>query len=287
MEAAIQAVFGVIGELMANGKELEAKNIYKRMLMEAQGIELPAFEDIVAQQLGPSAMEGVTTDPALEAAQYDALGALGEVGQDGLAAVDEAALNRIANQVSRRSRGAQAGIEADMAARGLAGSGIDYGARLQDSSDANMRISEAGQNIGADALQRRIQALGMRGELGGKIRGQSFDEKSKKADATDTINRINAGMRERAQYHNANLPQQRFQNRLAKLGAQANPSMAQAGFHQGQGESQRGLWAGLGAAGSRMAQQDGGQKTTQYDSESEPEEDEYWKNDDNEDEKDY
>lgn len=251
--ALIQAAIGIVGELIASGKEDEAKAVYTRLQTEVAGIPLPPLEEIAAQQLGPSAMESVTTDPRLETAQMQALGGLDEVAQGGLGQVDKAQLNALMNQLSRRQRAGAAGIEADMAGRGLGGTAVDYATRAQLASDSNQQASEAAQGISAQALQNRLNAIGMKGELAGRIRGQSFGEKSKKAEAMDTINKINAGYRERAQYHNAGLPQQRFQNQLAKVGAQANPAAGIAGLQTRGADNTRGLYAGVGAAAGKWA----------------------------------
>jgi hypothetical protein len=255
--ALIQAAVSIVGELLAADKEDEAKALLTHLRTQVAGIPLPSLDEIKAQQLEKSQLDAYTADPRLEQAQMDTLGALGDVTKNGLADVDNAALNNIANRVNRRQRAGAAGIEADMAGRGLAGSGLDYATRAAMASDANQQLSEAGQNIGAEALQRRIQALGQRGELAGKIRGQGFDEAAKKAEAADTINRINAGMRERAQYYNANLPQQRFQNSLTKVGAMANPTNAVAAMNMQGANSTRDLYAGLGAAASRYTDSSG------------------------------
>lgn len=250
--ALVQAIIGIVGEVMASGDKAEAKALLERMRTEFQNIPLPSLEEIEAQQVGPSAMEGITTDPTLEAAQYDSLGQLGDVAENGLAGVDKATLNRIANQVSRRQSAGVAGIEADMAARGLAGSGMDYAAREQLASDSNQRLSEEGQNIGADSLQRRLKAVFGRGEMAGKMRGQGFDEKATKAAAQDTANRFNATMRSDAQRHNANLPQQRFANQMQKTAAAANPTAALVANYNNNANDTRSAAAGYGAAAKKF-----------------------------------
>lgn len=251
--ALIQAVLGIVGEFANAGKQQEAEALLQSLRTRFEGIQLPDLKDIQAEQLGPSAMEGVKTDPALESAQMESLGQLGDVSKTGLADVDTAALNRIGNQVARRQKAGMAGIESDMAARGQAGTGMEYAARAQAASDANQRLSEEGQNVGSDAILRRLQAVSQRGELAGRIRGQSFGEKSKVADAQDLINRLNAASRSQAQYHNANLPQQRFANQMQKTGAIANPTNALAGFKVNQGNDERNALAGYGAAAGQFA----------------------------------
>lgn len=251
--ALIQAAVTAIGELAAKGERDKAEALLTRMRTEFEGIPLPDLEEIEAIQLGPSAMEGVSTDPSLEAAQLQSLGQIGDVADNGLADVDKALLNKLANQVSRRQRAGMANIEGDMAARGLAGSGMDYALRASNAQDANQRLSEAGQNIGADSLERRLKAAYGRGEMAGKVRGQSFDEKSSRARAIDEINRQNAAARSQAQYHNAALPQQRFANQMQKTGAMANPTHALVANYNNNATSATNAAGAYGAAAGAFA----------------------------------
>ncbi len=246
--ALIQAVLGVVGEFANAGKQQEAEALLQSLRTRFEGIQLPNLKEIQAQQLGKSAFDDIHTDPALEQAQNDALGQLGDVSKTGLADIDVANMNRIANQVNRRQKAGMAGIESDMAARGQQGTGLDYGLRAQAVSDANQRLSEEGQNAQATGLDRRFKAMLGRGEMAGKMRGQSFDEQSKKAEAADLIARLNAASRDKAQYYNAGLGQQNFNNQIQKTGAIANPTNALAGFKVAQGQDTRSGLSTYGAA---------------------------------------
>ena len=251
--ALVQVAVGLIGELLAADKKDEAQALLTQMRVQFQGIPLPDLKDIEAVQLGPSAMEGVKTDPTLEASQYDALNQLKDIiSGNGLSAIDAAQINTDANQVARRQRAGMAGIESDMAARGQAGSGMDYGIRAGMASDANQRLSEAGQNVQAQGLQRRLQAIGQTGEMAGKMRGQAWDERSAKAQAADTVARLNAAARSQAQYHNANLPQQRFANQMQKTGAMANPTNALAANYNNNANDTRNAFGYYGAAAGKF-----------------------------------
>ncbi len=273
--AIIQLALSVVGELLNQDKQDEANALLTQMRTQFQGIELPSLKEIQAEQLGKSAMEGVSTAPQLEQAQMNSLGQLGDITEgNGLSAIDSAALNKIANQVSRRQKAGLAGIESDMAARGQAGTGLDYGLRAQAASDANQRLSEEGQNVGAEALQRRLQAIGQRGEMAGKIRGQSFDEQSAKARAADAIAAMNAAARSQAGYYNAGLSQKNFQNQMQKTGAIANPTNALAGFKVNQGEDTRNALGSYGAAFNRATSDTG--KTSTYNGDGNLSDDAYY-----------
>jgi hypothetical protein len=100
-------------------------------------------------------------------------------------------------------------------------------------------------------LDRRFKAMLGRGEMAGKIRGQSFDEQAKKAEAQDLIERLNAASRSQADYRNAGLAQQNFNNQMQKTGAIANPTNALAGFKIQQGNDTRNAFTGYGQAAGK------------------------------------
>lgn len=246
--AIIQMAIAAVGEALGSGEKAKAEKILRDLQRKFEDIPLPTLEEIEAQQLGPSALENVNVDPTLEKAQYDALGQVGEVADTGLGAADRANLNRLANMTARRESAGMANIKQDMAARGLAGSGMAYGAQLQNQQDANQRLSEEGQNVAGDSAQRRMQAILAKGDLSGRMRGQQYSEKANAANARDTIERINAGFRDSTNRYNQGQRQQRFQNQMQKTGAIANPTNALAGFKVQSANDTRNAAAGYGAA---------------------------------------
>lgn len=246
--ALVAAVVGLVGEALASGDKAEAKALLSRARTQFEGVPLPSLEEIEAQQLGPSALESVKADPTLEGEQYEALGQMDELSQTGTGIQDRAALNTIANQIARRQRAGAAGIEADMAGRGLAGSGLDYAARAQMASDANQRVSEAGQNLAGDAANRRAQAIMAKGDLSGRMRGQQYSEKANAAQARDSIMRFNAQSRDSANRYNQGQRQQRFANAMQKTGAIANPTNALVANYNNNAQDTRQMYGNLGAA---------------------------------------
>jgi hypothetical protein len=249
MEAAlVQAVIGIVGELLAADQRDEAEALLGRMRTQFEGIQLPNLEEIEAQQLGDTALADIKADPTLEAAQYDSLGQLGDISETGLADADRAAMNRMANMTARRQKAGMAGIQQSMAQRGLAGSGLEYGARMQEAQDSNQRLSEEGQNVAGDAAQRRMNAILARGDMSGRMRGQQYNEKSEAAKARDAIARFNAASRDSASRYNQGQRQQRFANQMQKTGAIANPTNALAGFKAQSANDTRQFYGNMGAA---------------------------------------
>lgn len=202
-------------------------------------------------QLGQSSMEGVSTDPMLQQAQMAALQELQNVGQTGLTAIDQQALDQVRRQVAQEDQARQSAILQNMAERGVGGSGMELAAKLKSSQTAADRASQEGMAQAALALQRRMEAIGAAGALGGQMRGQEFGEKSDIAKAKDIFQQFNvqnqqavqqrnvasqnmaqaqnlseqqrvaeaqANLRNQQQQYNKELDQQRYENQLAKYG---------------------------------------------------------------------
>jgi hypothetical protein len=193
------------------------------------------------QKLGPSAMDGVSTDPELRAAQQRALRRMQEVGDKGYTIEEEAAMNRIQGQNAQAERGRRESIMQDMQARGMGNSGATLAAQLQSASAANQNASEQSQDVAANAQRRALQAMAQSGDMAGRMRGQEFDEKSRVAAARDRVNEFNTGNAVKAQFQNNsgqnNFAQQRFGN-------YGDVSSARTGVATNQANSETAKWAG-------------------------------------------
>lgn len=218
-----------------------------------QGIITPTPEQ--AQQLGISAMENITTDPRLRDAQMSALDKISKMGDEGLTAIDMAALNKARRGVSGDAQARDASIIQNMNQRGVGGSGVELATRLaanQRSADiANQQTDETM----AMAQRRMLEAAAQAGTLGGQIRGQEFGEQTDVARAKDAIAQFNAlqsagtqqrnvasqnaaqmanlGEKQRVadtnvaqknaeQQYNKQLEQQKFANQMQLAGARSN-----------------------------------------------------------------
>lgn len=242
-----------------------------------QGIITPTAEQ--AEQLGISAMEGVTTDPRLRQAQMNALDTLAKMGEQGLTATDLASLNQMRRSVGGDAQARDASILQNMAARGVGGSGVELATRLAANQRAADIAAQQSDQLAAMAQQRMLAAVSQAGQLGGQIRGQEFGEQADKARAADMIAQFNAaqraGVQQRnvaglnaaqaanlaekqrvadtnvatrnaEQQYNKGLEQQRFNNQMALAGARSNALTGQAQQYQNQADSTAQMWAGLG-----------------------------------------
>lgn len=155
----------------------------------------PEAETVV--DMGPSAMTGISMDPATRAAQMQALSELSQMTEgDGMSAIDAANVANINRQIAQAQRGSRDAIAANMRQRGVQGSGLELAAQLQAQQASADRASQAGLDEAASAMQRRMAALEAMGQLGGSIRGQDFGEQADVAQAQDAVSRFNAANRQ-------------------------------------------------------------------------------------------
>jgi len=257
---------GAAGYLM--GKDDESQSYYDQMLKEAQNIPLPILKEYypelyqqvaslnpeleTAVDLGPSRMEGISTDPNLRKAQMNALSKLQSIGDaGGRDAQFMADQSRLESDVNTNLQGQQGAIEQNLATRGMSGGMSEMVAKQMAAQGAANRQAQMGMDAKAQAEQRALSALMQSGQLGGQMQSQDFSQQSAKAQASDAINRFNAqnqqqvlsnnvgaknqaqqynvgqaqntansnvGERNKANMYNANLAQQQYENELRKKG---------------------------------------------------------------------
>lgn len=175
-----------------NGTQILNPNDF---MYQALDVYRPDMEGVV--DLGPTAMEGISLDPATRAAQMQALNELSQMTEgDGMSAIDEANVANINRQIAQAQRGSRDAIASNMRQRGVQGSGLELAAQLQAQQASADRASQAGMDEAAAAMKRRMAALEAMGQLGGSIRGQDFGEQSQVAQAQDAVSRFNAANRQ-------------------------------------------------------------------------------------------
>lgn len=298
--AAIAAplIGGMMGANASSGDRAAAQAAYQRAYSQFENIDIPdtekmrlALQDITqqglitptaeqAEQLGISAMEGITTDPRLRTAQMNALDTMAKMGEQGLTATDMASLNQARRQVSGDAQARDASILQNMAQRGIGGSGTELATRLAAGQRAADIGSQQTDQTMAMAQRRMFEAVAQGGQLGGQIRGQDFAEQSDIAKAKDAIAAFNAqqsagaqqrnvaalnaaqaanlGEKQRVadtnvsqsnaqQQYNKQLEQQKFGNQMALAGARSNALTGQAQQYQNQADSTAGMWSSIGS----------------------------------------
>ena len=251
---------------------------------------MPEAEQAV--ELGPTAMTGVSTDPALRQAQMNALLKMQEVGQTGMSATDQARLAQIQSEQQAALRGEQGAITQNLAARGMGGGMSELVAKQIAAQGAANRMSQAGLDVKAQAEQRALQALMQSGQLGGQMQQQDFAQQAQVAAAKDAIAKFNAANlqqvgsanvqarnlaqqqnaqiaqqvaaanaaeKSKAQMYNLGLAQQQYQNQMAKATGQASGLQNLAATQAQQQAAQNQLIGGLLQTGAMYY---GGQQKT-------------------------
>lgn len=238
------AMTGAAGSLAgASGQQNMSdaqRKLLEQILNEIRDIPLPDLERIMAEQLGPSAMEGVHSDPEQRQAQLDIMDELRDIySSGGLNLEDKAALNEGLNRANVAGNASRQRLASDFAARGQLGSGAQLAMGNMGAQSAANRANQTALDVGAMGQKRRMDAMGRYAGLASDVRGQDFGESSARAQAKDAADRWNAASREKAGYYNAGLAQQQFGNRMTK-----------ATGSQGAGNN---LAAQYGADGRRLA----------------------------------
>lgn len=272
------AIGGVGGYLL--GSDDESGKQYEQLMQQAQSIPLPMlqkyypelYKQVVqlnpemetAQTLGPSAMEGISTDPRLKEAQMNALLSLQGIGANkGMDAQAQANMARLQSDVNQNLQGQTGAIQQNLATRGMSGGMSELVARNLAAQGGANRQAQMGMDEKAQAEQRALSAIAQSGQLGGQMQSNQFNQAAQQAQARDLINKfnltntqginsqnvqarnqaqaanaqgaqnianLNVGGSNEAQKYNINLPQQQYANQLSKYGlqAQAGQGLAQS-----------------------------------------------------------
>lgn len=235
-----------------------------------QGILTPEAYQTILQK--PSEFLNIDIGQEARNAEIAALSQLQDVASEGgRDSQFRAAMNDAMNQANTQLQGQKESILQDASQRGVANSNLTQAAQLAAAFGANANASNASVNAAAEAEKRALQAISDSATLGGQIRSQDWQQAAQKAQALDAINAYNAQnsqnqanlntqgrnlaqaqnldlaqqvaqantniKNQQAQY-NAALPQQQFQNQLAKASALAGIAQPQANLYQQQAANQ-------------------------------------------------
>lgn len=209
----LQAGGGIAGQAASAGDREQQRRILEKAMAEWGAIQAPELKDDTAEQLGPSALEGIQEDPRLREAQLASLGTLDDmIKGGGYTLEDRAALNRINAQQARRENAGRAQIANDFAARGQLGSGAQLAMSLQNQQDSANRAADAGLDQAAQAQRRYFDAVMARSKAAGDMSDRDYQREASKARARDLIQQHNAAARMDTRRYNNTLASQRFAN---------------------------------------------------------------------------
>lgn len=243
--AIIAAAASLIGSLIASGQDAAAAAERKRIADKYKDLPLPVLDSVVAQKLPPDAAKRYMEATQATKAQGDVLGKYMEVvNEKGETADDRAAYLRMRDEAAGISNATQGAVQRGMAQRGLAGSGMSFALQNAGAQSATNRANAAGVQEAADARGRYMAALGASGQMAGQMRGQELSAMQ----AQDNINMFNARQQSDADYHNAGIPQQQFDNRMSQLAGEANATNGVASGYERAAQGTRQTAAGVGNA---------------------------------------
>lgn len=254
-------------ELAAALQELQGLDVVDvEKLLEAANYDPQLAE---ALTLGPSAYEGITSDPDLIAAQKKALASLQGISDSGgMTLQDKANLNKILTETGAANRGAQSAIMQNANERGTSGSGLELVSRLKAGQDSANSANQSALDVAAQAQQRALEALAQSGELAGDMSSTKFNQDAQVAAAKDAIskfntanaqdvsntnvNRVNTANQSNAQ-KTADAYQQDYENRLNKANAIAGTYRTQAENEQEKEKQKAQMTGSLISGGAAVA----------------------------------
>jgi hypothetical protein len=288
----------------------KATGLTKEQIRRLDAIDLPDEEkmrialeapeligQLTAEELGPSALEDIESDPRLAGMQMEALQAMQDRAESGLTQADKYDIEEALGMAAGQERAQRASIEQEMARRGMGDSGQALMMKLQGQQASANQGRKQSMDMARQAAQQKQAALQQMGQMAGQMEGQQFGRQAQVATAKDRIAAANAANRQQVagqnlaarqqianqraalanqqQMYNKQLAQQKFQNQLAKAGAQGQAAGQMANMYAGQAQAQAGADAAtmstigglggafLGAAGqakgvSNLFAEDGG-----------------------------
>lgn len=208
--------------LAANNQIQGSYSEMLRRLMERMGeydsLGDAGYQPLVAQQLGPSALENIQEDPAGRQSQLEAMAALQELAQNGgLSLADLQALNQIEGRLNQQDTARRKGLANEFAARGQLGAGAQLAMAMRGQQDAAQNANQRAESVAAQAQQRALNAILQRGQLGRQMSGDKYGRDRDAALARDAIEARNAASRMDTARGNNAIAGQRFSDNLARL----------------------------------------------------------------------
>lgn len=297
MSAIVDTVTGKPGRQATREAERAARLFTDMELPSISDMELE-LEQLVSQgQISPeeaqailveaNALDNIQRNPDLENAQLGALDQLTEIASSGgLDARAKARLGQISADEMSQEKGQRDAILQNAAQRGVGGSTTELMSLLANQQGSATRQSQRDMEVAALAEQRALDAIMGQGEMASNIRGQSFDEQARVADAQNRINEFNAKNRQdvnltnvdarnqaqrdnlaerqriadsnvdmanRQQEFNKGLNQQDYQNRMDRAKAEADARARKAQVYQDRQNQSNIMTGNLLEAGGKIA----------------------------------
>ncbi len=213
---------------------------------------------------GPSAYNGISTDPSAQQAQQSQMAALSSLAKNGgRSAASDASLAQIQQNENANARGQRGAIMQNAQARGMGGSGNSLLAQLTASQNATNNQSAQDMMVRGQDQNAALQAGMGAAQIGSNMEQQQYGEQAQKAAAADAIARFNAGNQGQTSVFNAGQAN-------AMNEANAGRDLQGQTFNAGSDQRAQEFNSGLGqqefadTMGIRSGQQAGGKTAADY-----------------------
>lgn len=245
---AVAALAPVVADLI--GKALSAGDTDKAKQLADEAIRRFDLKppDIAAMtaKLEKSAMAEARADPESIATQRSALASLRRYGQASPDDIElRAGVDAAKRAADQQAAGQNQALLREMQARGRGNTGAEYAVRALGNQQASERAAAGGFQAAADSKRSALQALQATGGLASTMRGQSFDEEARRAQASDDLARFNEESR-------ADAVRQDWANRFGLAGAQSDVGFRGSNIYAGRAadtqETARNVGQGVGQA---------------------------------------
>ena len=161
----------------AKKKKKKAAQLQEQMAQEA--------EDFQNRDLGQTAFTGVQADPAMVAAQQQALQRTQQVANEGYTQTDRDAMQQQLRDAARYEQGQRQSLQQDAQARGMGGSGFNIQSQLAAQQAGADRATETATDMAIEGRARSQAANQQVAQMAGGMRDQGFGEQATRAGATD------------------------------------------------------------------------------------------------------
>lgn len=281
LDKAIQAIQAVRGPTAAELTLPELQKYVSAGVLTPQQYQAvsenpQAYSDSIAQ----------TQDNSGSNAQKAALQQLGSIVQaGGSTPINDANLRHNIDTTNQAMQGARGAIAQNAQERGVSGGGLEFISKLMNEQSNAQNANMGAIDAGANNAQLALNALTQQGQLGGQLQGQANQMSQAQADAANQIAQYNSQLQSQAnQYNtqqanqaqqmnlanaqgisgantdlfnqrtiqNSGIPQQMFQNDMAKSGALAGAYGNKANLAQQQAQNQAGFTGGLLGTGAKL-----------------------------------
>ena len=174
---------GTLGTTWMRDQRQAKKKKKKAAALQAQMAQ--EAEDFQNRDLGQTAFTGVQADPAMVAAQQQALQRTQQVANEGYTQTDRDAMQQQLRDAARYEQGQRQSLQQDAQARGMGGSGFNIQSQLAAQQAGADRATETATDMAIEGRARSQAANQQVAQMAGGMRDQGFGEQATRAGATD------------------------------------------------------------------------------------------------------